>query len=158
MVSLNARGDDERGKDAPNGTVGWSLAWKANFWARLHDAERAYKVVRTFVRPQSKEGGDSFLGANLVNRLFQLEGQFGHTAGIAEMLLQSHAGEIHLLPALPKAWPEGKVTGLRARGGFTVDLEWKNGKVTRYRIASSEPREAKVRINGETTHIRTEKL
>ena len=157
-VSLNARGDDERGKDAPNGTVGWSLAWKANFWARLHDAERAYKVVRTFVRPQSKEGGDSFLGANLVNRLFQLEGQFGHTAGIAEMLLQSHAGEIHLLPALPKAWPEGKVTGLRARGGFTVDLEWKNGKVTRYRIASSEPREAKVRINGETKTIRAEKL
>jgi alpha-L-fucosidase 2 len=101
---------------------------------------------------------DNFLGSNLINRLFQLEGPWGFTSGIAEMLLQSHAGEIHLLPALPKAWPTGKVTGLRARGGFTVDMEWKNGKVTSYRIASPEPREVKVRVNGETKFIRSEKL
>jgi alpha-L-fucosidase 2 len=157
-VSLNARGDDERGKDAPTGSVGWSLAWKANFWARLQDAERAYKLVRMFVRPKSEQAVDSFLGANLINRLFQLEGQLGHTAAIAEMLLQSHAGEIHLLPALPKAWPEGKVTGLRARGGFSVDLEWKDGKITRYRIASPERREVKVRVNGETKTLQSERI
>ncbi len=73
------------------------------------------------------------------------------------MLLQSYAGEIHLLPALPKAWPTGKVTGLRARGNFTVDIEWKDGKVTNYRIASSEPCEVKVRVNGETKTILSEK-
>jgi alpha-L-fucosidase 2 len=157
-VSLNARGDDERGKDAPSGAVGWSIAWKASFWARLHDAERAYKLVRMFVRPQSKQATDSFVGANLINRLFQLEGQFGHTAAIAEMLLQSHAGDIHLLPALPAAWPDGKVTGLRARGGFIVDLEWKKGKVIRYRVASHEPRDVKVRVNGEAKTIRAVKL
>jgi alpha-L-fucosidase 2 len=157
-VSLNARGDDERGKDAPSGAVGWSIAWKANFWARLHDAERAYKLVRMFVRPRSEKATDSFVGANLINRLFQLEGQFGHTAAIAEMLLQSHAGDIHLLPALPAAWPDGKVTGLRARGGFIVDLEWKKGKVIRYRVASHEPRDVKVRVNGEAKTIRAVKL
>ena len=74
------------------------------------------------------------------------------------MLLQSHAGEIHLLPALPKAWPTGKVTGLRARGNFTVDIEWKDGKVTSYRLASPEPREVKVRVNGEVKAVKAEKL
>jgi alpha-L-fucosidase 2 len=74
------------------------------------------------------------------------------------MLLQSHAGEIHLLPALPKAWPTGKVTGLRARGNFSVDIEWKDGKVARYRIASPEPREVKVRLNGEAKTVKAEKL
>ncbi|MGB8166998.1 MAG: glycoside hydrolase N-terminal domain-containing protein [Chthoniobacteraceae bacterium] len=155
-VSLDARGDNERGKDAPNGAVSFSLVWKANFWARLNDPERAYKLLHMLVRPQPKQGSDNFVGSNLVNRLFQLEGQFGYTSAIAEMLLQSHAGEIHLLPALPKAWPEGKVTGLRARGGFTVDLEWKNGTITTYRITSAEPREVKVRFNGETKTIRAE--
>ena len=152
-VTLNARGDE---------AVGWSAAWKINWWSRLQDAERAYKLVRTFVRPLQKPAGQpgnpSGLGANLVNRTFQLEAQLGFTAGIAEILLQSHLGEIHLLPALPKAWPTGKVTGLRARGNFIVDMEWKDGKVTNYRIASPEPREVKVRVNGETKTIKSVKL
>jgi len=160
-VSLNARTDDTPGSDSAGG-VAWSIAWKINFWARLQDAERCYTLVRKFVRPckmlDGKPGPDNFLGPNLINRLFQLEGPWGFTSGIAEMLLQSHTGEITLLPALPKAWSNGKVTGLRARGNFTVDIEWKNGKVTNYRIASPEPREVKVRVNGETKTIKSEKL
>ena len=89
---------------------------------------------------------------------FQIDGNFGGCAGIAEMLLQSHAGEIELLPALPKAWPTGKVTGLRARGGFTVDIEWKDGKVTAYRIASEKPQSVRVRVNGEVKTLRTKAL
>jgi alpha-L-fucosidase 2 len=152
-VTLNARGDE---------AAGWSLAWKVHLWARLQDAERAYKLVSNLLRPIQKGGGlpgyPSGLEMNLVNRSFQVEGNLGVTAGMAEMLLQSHAGEIHLLPALPKAWPDGKVTGLRARGGFTVDMEWKDGRVTKYRIASPERREVKVRVNGETKTLQSERI
>ena len=74
------------------------------------------------------------------------------------MLLQSHAGEIELLPALPRAWPTGSVRGLRARGGFTVDIAWKDGRATNYRVASGEPREVTVRVNGETKTMRSDKL
>ena len=154
-VSLNARGDE---------ASGWSSAWKINFWARFQDAERAHKLVRTLLRPAQKLGdlpaNHSGIYANLLCACppFNSDGNFGGTAGIAEMLLQSHAGEIHLLPALPAAWPTGKVTGLCARGNFTVEIEWKEGKVTNYRIASSEPREVKVRVNGETKTIHSEKM
>ncbi len=86
---------------------------------------------------------------------FQIDGNFGGCAGIAEMLLQSHAGEIELLPALPKAWPEGSVKGLKARGQVTVDIDWKDGKVIRYRLTSPAPRDVRVRIHGTTTTQRT---
>ena len=89
---------------------------------------------------------------------FQIDGNFGGAAGIAEMLLQSHAGEIELLPALPKAWPAGSVNGLRARGNITVAMTWKDGKLASYRLTSPEPRPVKVRTNGEVAMVTPEKL
>ncbi len=142
--SLEIRGD---------AGTGWSLAWKINLWAHLLDGEHAYTMLKMLLKP----------GPTLPNMFdscppFQIDGNFGGTSGITEMLMQSSSEEIHLLPALPKAWPNGSVSGLRARGNFTVDIDWKDGKVTRFRVASPEPSQVKVRVGGELKTVTTEKL
>lgn len=153
-VSLTARGD---------GGTGWSRAWKINFWARLLDGDHAYVLLRNLLTPVGFKGTNYEDGGGVYANLFdahppfQIDGNFGATAGMAEMLVQSHtydadqkAYEIQLLPALPKAWSSGKALGLRARGGFDLSLYWKDGQLVQAEVRASKSGPCVLRYKDQT--------
>src|SRR5690606_22665360 len=133
-------------------STGWSLAWKMNFWARLGNGEHAYELFGDLLKPvkdtgfNMTDGGGSYPNLFCAHPPFQIDGNFGGTAGIAEMLIQSHDGFINFLPALPKAWNEGSFDGLRVRGGGEASLSWKQGMVTQAKLTATANNVFKLKV------------
>ncbi|NML22205.1 glycoside hydrolase family 95 protein [Pseudoflavitalea sp. G-6-1-2] len=133
-------------------STGWSMAWKVNWWARLQDGEHAYKILSdafTYINPREVRevmgGGGTYPNLFDAHPPFQIDGNYGATAGMTEMLLQSHDGRISLLPALPAAWPTGSVRGIKARGNFTLSINWADGKLAKATILSGSGGNCRIR-------------
>lgn len=151
-VALERRGDE--------GT-GWSLAWKVNLWARLGKGNRAFELMKKQLRLVNEDiisavGGGTYPNLFCAHPPFQIDGNFGLTAGICEMLLQSHEEYISLLPALPEAWKKGSVKGLKARGGFTLSFKWEEGKIIEASIKADYDRTCKVKFNNQVLELECE--
>lgn len=147
-TSLVARGNE--------GT-GWSIGWKINFWARLYDGDSAYSMLRRALKwsgdksVNMSDGGGVYANLFSTHPPFQLDGNMGVTAGVAEMLMQSHAGVIELLPALPASWPAGSVKGLKARGGVEIDLSWANGQLVQAKVRNAQAGSYRLKYKGTET-------
>lgn len=150
-TSLNLRGDE---------ATGWSMGWKINCWARLQDGNHAYQIIRNLFNPvgfgrdkEGRHGRSTMGGGGLYKSMldahppFQIDGNFGYTAGVTEMLLQSHAGYIHLLPALPDVWPEGAVSGLKARGNFEISCRWTDCRLQEATLQSMAGKPCRIRTS-----------
>lgn len=131
-------------------STGWSMGWKVNWWARLLDGNRAFKLISDQLTPAPMEtkgqSGGTYPNLLDAHPPFQIDGNFGCTSGIAEMLLQSYDGYLYILPALPDALPNGSVKGLKARGGFEIDIDWKNSQLTKLVVRSTLGGNARIRV------------